>query len=340
MQSEGTGTCAEDNSKGVYTSEIRLELLKAIIERGNQFRMRAPGFSMHPFIRHQDIITISPLPPGSPNPGDVVAFIRPDTGKLVVHRIIQKEGDVYRIKGDCCDEPDGTVPAAGIIGLVTRVERCGRNVNAGVHYGKRLIAMLSRAGILLKLSPKICIIEVWCITALQRIQGLGMYRRLATLVRPKILFVEADESDMEEFHAGWNYNPSCPQYRSDPAVTNFVAKARGKIVGFIQLVRHPESHYPYTGYWLFSLMVRVPYRGMGIGRELSLLVIKKAREEGAPGLTLLVNERNTAAITLYKQLHFEPVTIPGLEEQLRQEYATTGSRRVPMRRLLGTHDGG
>jgi len=335
LQSEGTGTFAEDERKGVYTSEIRLELLKTVVEGGHQFRMRAPGFSMHPFIRNRDIITISPLPPESPIPGDIVAFVRPDTGKLVVHRVVKRTKDLSLIKGDNCSDPDGFIPRTCLLGIVTRVERNGRYVMAGLPYGRRLIALLSRSGLLLKTTSTVIFLRTFCGAGLQKLQGFEVYRRLAAYLRPRISFMEADEQDMEEYHSTWNCDPANVSYRHDPMVTNFIAKAGGKIVGFVQLVRHPESHYPYTGYWLFGLMVRVPYRGMGIGRELSMKVIEKADEEGAPELKLLVNEKNKAAISLYRQLTFEPVSIPGLEEQLDREYSETGSRRVPMKRVFG-----
>lgn len=335
MQSEGTGTYAKDEHKGVYTSEIRLELLKTVVEGGHQFRMRAPGFSMHPFIRNRDIITISPMPPESPIPGDVVAFVRPDTGKLVVHRVVKRSKDLCLIKGDNCGDPDGFIPQTSLLGIVTRVERNGRDVQAGLFYGRGMIAVLNRFGLLEKATSTTVQMRTYCGAGLQKLQGLEAYRRLAAHLRPSISFLEAEEHDMEEYHSTWNCDPANISYRHDPLVTNFVAKAGGKIVGFIQLVRHPESHYPYTGYWLFGLMVRVPYRGMGIGRELSMKVIEKADEEGAPELNLLVNEKNKAAISLYRQLKFEPVSIPGLEEQLDREYSETGSRRVPMKRVLG-----
>ena len=339
MQSEGTGMYAEDERKGVYTSEIRLELLKTVLEGGHQFRMRAPGFSMHPFIRNRDIITIAPLPPESPIPGDVVAFVRPDTGKLVVHRVVKRTGEFCLVKGDNCGDPDGFIPQTSLLGIVTRVERNGRDVRAGLLYGRPMIAVLNRFGLLEKATSTTVQIRTYCGAGMQKLQGLEVYRRLTTHLRPRISFVEADEHDMEEYHTIWNCIPTNVSYHYDPMVTNFVAKADRKIVGFIQLVRHPESHYPYTGHWLFGLMVRVPYRGMGIGRELSMKVIEKADEEGAAELNLLVYEKNKAAINLYRQLKFEPVLIPGLEEQLEREYSETGSRRVPMRRVLGEGSG-
>lgn len=334
MKSEKTGTIDPDREKDTYTSEVRLELLKAVTEKGKLFRFKAPGFSMHPFIRHEDIITVAPLPAGGPVPGDIVAFVRPDIGKLIVHRVIAKTDDGYLIKGDNTENPDGIIPAANILAIVVRVEHKGKNkVVTGIGFGRKPIASLSRSGNLRKITVTISRFKWLCGAGLQKAQKFVVYRRLAGMLRPEITIVEADEQDMNDFHARWNYHPAQPPYRPDPLVTHFVAKRGEEIVGFVELVRHPESHYPYTGHWLFSLMVRIPSRGMGLGRELSARVIDMAEQEGAPEVSLLVRETNKPAITLYRQLQFEPVTIPGLEEQLEEEYASTGKRRIAMRRV-------
>lgn len=201
MQSEGTGRYAEDERKGVYTSEIRLELLKTVVEGGHQFRMRAPGFSMHPFIRNRDIITISPLPLKSPGPGDVVAFVRPDTGKLVVHRVVKRTGDLCLVKGDNCGDPDGFIPQISLLGIVTRIERHGRDVKAGLPYGRRLIALFSRSGLLMKATSTVIFLRTYCGAGLQKLQRLEAYRRLAAHLRPSISYAEAEEHDMEEYHS-------------------------------------------------------------------------------------------------------------------------------------------
>ena len=295
----------------------------------------APGFSMHPFIRHQDIITVSPVPENGLNTGDVVAFSRPDVGNLTVHRVVEKTDHGYLIRGDNTEKPDGIIPLSSIIGVVVRVEHNGKDkILTGIGCGRRPIAMLSRSGNLRKITVNISRFKGLCGAGLKKPQGLTVYRRLAGKLRPDISIIEADEQEINDFHAGWNYLPAQAQYHPDPVVTNFVAKSGKEKIGFVQLLRRPETHYPYTGYWLFGPMVRFPYRGMGIGRDLSVRVIRMAEQEGAPELSLLVNEKNKPAIALYRQLEFEPVTVPGLTKKLEKEYELTGRRRIPMRREL------
>lgn len=144
-----------------FTGEVRLELLKAVMEKGRPFRFTAPGSSMFPFIRDLDIITIAPLSGSCLSLGDVVAFILPDTGNLVVHRIVKREPNAFLIRGDNRAGPDGLVPRANILGTIIRVERNGRNITAGLGGERRLIAVMSRYGLLrrivqvIRLSDKI-----------------------------------------------------------------------------------------------------------------------------------------------------------------------------------------
>jgi len=335
LKSEQPDTSEPEKDRGVYTSEIRLELLKAVTERGNRFRFRAPGFSMYPFIRNGDIITVAPLPENGPETGDVVAFVHPGTGKLIVHRVVEKTDRGYLIRGDNSEASDGIIPASCLIGTVVRVEHKGRDaIVAGIRCGGRPIAMLSRMGHLRTFTRTISRLKGVGAAGLQTAQRFTVYRRMAGSLKPRISITEASEQDMNDFYSGWNYHPGRLPYHPNPLVTNFVAKSGTEIVGFIQLVRHPESLNPYTRYWLFSLMVRIPYRGMGIGRDLSENVIQMAEKEGAPEMTLLVRETNRPAISLYEKLGFEPVSTADLEQQLSDESAPNGVRRIAMRRIF------
>ncbi|MEI8355753.1 MAG: S24/S26 family peptidase [Deltaproteobacteria bacterium] len=119
------------------------ELMAAVLEKNAPFRFTAPGFSMTPFIRDGDVITIAT---GQPRYGDVVAFLNPCRSKLTVHRIVHVSRSGYLIKGDNTPEPDGRVPRASIIGRVIRVEHCGREIRLGLGIERIVIAWLSRRG--------------------------------------------------------------------------------------------------------------------------------------------------------------------------------------------------
>ena len=76
-----------------------IELMRAVHEKGGVFRFQARGFSMSPFIKNEDVLTIAP-PDSVYETGDVLAFIRPQSQKLAVHRAVARKKDAYFIKGD------------------------------------------------------------------------------------------------------------------------------------------------------------------------------------------------------------------------------------------------
>jgi len=88
-------------------------------------RFQARGFSMHPFIRDFDVVTVSPLPRRSLRAGDVIAFRQPCSGSLVLHRIQRVGPEGFLVRGDNLPAPDGLVSVHDVIGLVTLAERDG-----------------------------------------------------------------------------------------------------------------------------------------------------------------------------------------------------------------------
>jgi signal peptidase I len=133
-----------------------VQLLRAVLDKGAPVRFRAKGFSMSPFIKNEDVVTLSPLQNASPGMGDVIAFVLQGTDKLCVHRVVGKKGDFYVTKGDNTFEADESVPRENILGFVTRVERDGKEVFLGLGPERFLIAFLGHRGLLLPL-----ILPVW-----------------------------------------------------------------------------------------------------------------------------------------------------------------------------------
>ena len=126
------------------------ELMTAVLDRGAPFRFQASGFSMSPFIRDGDTITIAPTP-GRLRFGDVAAFVNLCNDRLTVHRVVHVDRRGYLMRGDNAPGPDGYVPHADILGRVIRVERGGRGVRFGLGLERVVIAFLSRRGWLMPL---------------------------------------------------------------------------------------------------------------------------------------------------------------------------------------------
>lgn len=105
---------------------------------------------MFPFVRDGDAIIVSPLSGASLRLGDVVAFVRPETGTLVVHRAVGRCGRAWRFQGDNAAENDGLIPEADVLGRVTRITRGGTPISFGLGLERVLIAWLVRYAWLLR----------------------------------------------------------------------------------------------------------------------------------------------------------------------------------------------
>ncbi len=119
----------------IYQDELKLNnrgqlgLLMAFRERGIPLRTAVCGFSMQPFIRDRDVLTIEPMMKCLPLVGEVVAFIHPFSEKLVIHRVIAKNNSQLLLKGDNSTQADGLVKSDQILGKVVRLEREHKQLN-------------------------------------------------------------------------------------------------------------------------------------------------------------------------------------------------------------------
>jgi signal peptidase I len=129
------------------------ELMRGVLGKEASFRFRCMGFSMSPFIKDGDVLTIAPLQWSSPGFGEVVVFSHPITNKLVIHRVIKKKGGTYLTMGDNIPEPDGFIANANILGRVIKVERNGAKFLLGLGPERLLIAFMTRWRLLTLLDP-------------------------------------------------------------------------------------------------------------------------------------------------------------------------------------------
>ncbi len=324
-----------------YGGELRLSnlgqlsMLEGVTARGASLHTTVRGYSMAPFIRDEDVVTIAPMKGSPPRVGDVVAFVKAECGKLAVHRVVAGEGTGWLIRGDNCPEPDGVVATEKIIGRVVAVERKGRRVRFGTGSAGACIAALSRRGLLGRIHAVAFLPRRAAGFALRHAQGLSVYRKAGRRAALAFEIAEAIEADLEAVHR--LYNVQVPYRRSppDPLVTNWVAKVDGRVAGFVQLTTRPEEGSGWGGHWLFSLMVQPRFRGLGIGEALTRQVVDRSVAGGAPDLRLAVFEDNFGAIALYAKLGFDRVTVEVLEPGFVREKAETGRRRIVMRRDLG-----
>lgn len=103
---------------------------------------------MYPFIKNKDVITVSPISGNDIHIGDVVAFTN-HKRRLAVHRVIEKKGDFFLIKGDYTNYEDiDVVPESNIHGDVIKVERSGKNIFIGLGFERFFIVFLAKRGFL------------------------------------------------------------------------------------------------------------------------------------------------------------------------------------------------
>lgn len=138
----------KSNNKISFSGESLIELIKSIFAKNSSFRFKVTGYSMSPFIKDGDVVTISLPKARSIVLGQAVAFVNPATGKLAIHRMVGGYNGCYLIKGDSLPQPDGLIPKENVLGCVTKIERKKKSVRLGLGPERLVIAFLSRNGLL------------------------------------------------------------------------------------------------------------------------------------------------------------------------------------------------
>lgn len=105
---------------------------------------------MRPFVLNNDVLTIYPYLDAHPSIGDIAAFSHPETGKLLIHRIIKKNGH-FTFKGDNMLSKDGSVEQNNILGFVGKVQRGEKEYLFQAGNGSQIIAYLSKYNIIFTL---------------------------------------------------------------------------------------------------------------------------------------------------------------------------------------------
>ena len=311
----------------------QLELLRGMEERKVPLRTMVRGLSMYPFIRDRDVLTIVPLERRRLQAGEIVAFALPDRDRLAIHRVIAKGKGGWLLRGDNRLASDGIIPQENIIGAVTCIERKGKNVSFGLGPERRLIALLSRAGVLPLMRRAFLLPRQFTASALRLLQGISLYRLCGRRFAPPLSITTATQSENESYQQRFDSYLAYRRRSPNPDVLHLVAKQGAKLYGFARLIHHPEGH-AWAGHWIFSLHVRGVYRGLGIGEMLIKHMIDKAREKGAAQLFLAVDEDNKRAISLYQKHNFIRIKMPALEPLLAAEEEKTGRRRILMGKRL------
>lgn len=152
------------------------------------------------------------------------------------------------------------------------------------------------------------------------LQGRSRYRRVARSIVPAPVVTVADESDLSWIARRRGVPPS----RIVAERTVFVARIANRIAGHGVLVRLPETHPHYPGYWNHDNFVWPLFRGLGVGEALKRRAIAQARSEGATALYAVVHPRNRRSLRLEQKVGS---TVSGLEWQTLPD----GTRRLVLK---------
>ena len=126
MKESNPALSARTSSPGfAYLSDDLLSL-------GLGVRFRAPGTSMHPTIRHGDVITVEPVSPANLERGDIIIYRLQK--RFIVHRIVNIEekngrGPTFILRGDASVNDDAPVESGQVLGKVICLERDNRCID-------------------------------------------------------------------------------------------------------------------------------------------------------------------------------------------------------------------
>lgn len=290
-----------------------VELIRAVHEKGASFRFMASGNSMCPSIRDGDVITLSPLRSIPPIPGEVVAFLKPETGKLIAHRITAVVNGAFRIQGDNNPEPDGIVPASRLLGVITRVERGGRDVFWPDRFRHRVASRLYFGYYM----PVANTTRSWKNKTLRlpgRIQGTGVYRMLARgffnlVCRKAITSIEVSfASPRPLVRAG-----GCDGTADTPGLQEWVshclaitARVKGRQAGQMKLLASPPGC-PYRAWRLVDARVRFRYRGCGLEEDMLRTAAKSLLPGGTAPIMINLPAGSPVASIWARGAGFRPV---------------------------------
>jgi len=104
-------------------------LMADLLGAGHALTTRVTGAIMSPAIPDGSLVRVAPVVAEDVQVGDVILVVSPD-GRPVYHRLARRKRRggqlLFQTWGDTCADPDNSVPAESIVGVVTEVERDGQ----------------------------------------------------------------------------------------------------------------------------------------------------------------------------------------------------------------------
>ena len=251
------------------------------------FSFRVASWSMYPTLRKGDQLTIEHVTPTQLRIGDLILFHR--QGQLICHRLValDQTRPIPRLitKGDAATQSDEPLGPDQVLGKVVAIKTTGRlsgTLRFAFHHEKEYLKRRIAAGLL----------------ALQRSQA---YRRLmrALLSRGFRFSVGLPEGSRWYRYQAIVGN-QCLEVHAGHQRFRLIANLAGNCVAGLSVQGKPD------GFWVETLHVRLPYRGLGLGSHLLKLACRCTALTGAGKLLATVHPENQPAICLFGKTGFRP----------------------------------
>ena len=117
------------NKMNSYPMRDLVPIICEFLSEGKSVTVTARGNSMRPMLCDlRDRLTLSPCKAETLSVGDVIMYKR-DDGNIVVHRIVEKDGDNFILMGDCQAYKERDIRPDQVLARLTSFVRKGKSVS-------------------------------------------------------------------------------------------------------------------------------------------------------------------------------------------------------------------
>jgi signal peptidase I len=118
------------------------DLVADVARLSGKVQLKVAGASMVPALWPGDLVTVKSCDPSELGPYSIIVFRQ--NQRLIVHRLMHREGDRIVTRGDARPCLDAPVAFAEVVGCVESVTRDGRSIDPRLSLWQKAIAWVLR----------------------------------------------------------------------------------------------------------------------------------------------------------------------------------------------------
>ena len=291
----------------------------------DRITFKAISWCMFPVIWAGDILKVEPIDSKDLMIGDVVLY--KTVGRAYAHRLIkiyEEDGRMYIVTGgekeyrdNRFSEHSGGVSVDNILGKVVEIRRgslCFKPDEV-----KLSSLSLIQGRIKLSIWTLFYKIRQGIAKILTKLQGFKLYRYFfKCLIGNRVLFLAGtpaikNSKEVNNFCLYRKFDDFSNDFTGNEKLYNISARINNRPVGNISLgIEERDESKICT---LSNLIVRIPYRGGGIGIQLINKALYLCNKIGVDKIQAFLSEEDTIAINLFKKLNFEILERENLYEK-------------------------